>query len=161
MSQMNDPAARILGTIGQAIANVALGLGEAIAKQGATGNPWAWIAFAATATATMISTISSIHSATGYARGGIVRAANGASLADYGTTVPGNSMSGDLIPARINSGELILNRAQQGNLAAQLDSLAEQQPTGRPYVSGENIFIALNTYMKRRGMGELTAFKFR
>ena len=161
MSQMKDPAARILGTIGQAIANVALGLGEAIAKQGAAGNPWAWIAFAATATATMISTISSIHSATGYARGGIVRAANGASLADYGTTVPGNSMSGDLIPARINSGELILNRAQQGNLAAQLDSLSEQQPTGRPYVSGENIYIALNTYMKRRGMGELTAFKFR
>lgn len=163
MNSLKDPTAKIVGTIAQAIADVALGAGSAIAHGGGKMGPWAWIAFAAAATATMISTISSIHSATGYARGGIVRAANGASLSDYGTIVPGNSMSGDLIPARINSGELILNRAQQGNLAAQLDSIAVDNVAGssRPYVSGENIYVALNNFMMRRGLGELTAFKHR
>ena len=37
-----------------------------------------------------------------------------------GGIVPGNSFSGDKVPAMVNSGELILNEAQQGNLANKL-----------------------------------------
>jgi hypothetical protein len=94
----------------------------------------------------MISTISSIHSATGYAQGGIVK---------------GNTYSGDQIyggAAMVNAGELVLNRAQQSTLAAQLGSGGDSQPV-RPYVSGEQIFLGLNSYLKRSGRGEIMTSK--
>jgi len=59
--------------------------------------------------------------------GGVVHAANG-----FNGTVPGNMMSGDQVPAMLDSGELVLNRAQQGNLLAQLN-----QSSGGPAVKGE------------------------
>ena len=46
-----------------------------------------------------------------FSTGGIVHAAGG-------VMVPGNSFSGDRVPALLNSGELVLNKAQQYNLAA-------------------------------------------
>ena len=55
----------------------------------------------------MISTISAIHSTTGYADGGVVK---------------GNRMSGDQVPAMLNSDELVLNKFQQQVLAANLQS---------------------------------------
>ena len=36
--------------------------------------------------------------------------------------MPGNSMSGDQVLARVNSGEMILNRAQQTELFRQINS---------------------------------------
>ena len=57
----------------------------------------------------------------------MVHAANG-----FNGTVPGNMMSGDQVPAMLDSGELVLNRAQQGNLLAQLN-----QSSGRTTVQGE------------------------
>lgn len=59
--------------------------------------------------------------------GGVVHAANG-----FSGTVPGNMMSGDQVPAMLDSGELVLNRAQQGNLLAQLN-----QSSGGTAVQGE------------------------
>lgn len=59
--------------------------------------------------------------------GGVVHAANG-----FSGTVPGNMMSGDQVPAMLDSGELVLNRAQQGNLLAQLN-----QSSGGTTVQGE------------------------
>jgi len=40
---------------------------------------------------------------------------------ETGGIVPGNSYSGDKIPALVNSGELILNQSQQDNIAGQLN----------------------------------------
>lgn len=143
MSQIEDPAAKVAGTIAQAIATVALAFAQALQKP---KDPWSWIAFAAAGTATMISTIAAIHSATGYAEGGIIK---------------GNTYSGDNIMANggnigLNAGELVLNRAQQGVLAAELESgnRGNGAPT-HPYVSGEMIFLGLNNYLRRTGRGEI------
>lgn len=138
MSQIEDPAAKVMGTIAQAIATVALGYAQATAQAASMG-PWAWIAFAATGLATMISTISAIHSATGYAEGGII---------------PGNSYSGDNQMAMVNAGEVILNRSQQSNLASQLADQGGGMMM-QPYVDGEKVFLGMNNHTKRSGKGEI------
>ena len=111
LQQVEDPAAKIIGIIGQAIANVALGFAQASASPATTSaGVFGWIAAAVAGTATMLSTIASIKSATAgnYAEGGIV---------------PGSSYSGDNIRAfGLNSGEVILNRAQSDSIADQLTS---------------------------------------
>ena len=144
MSQIEDPAAKVMGTIAQAIATIALTFAKSLEK---TFGPRDWIAAAASGTATMISTISAIHSATGYAEGGIVK---------------GNQYSGDNIwtgNAWVNSGELILNRVQQGVLADALSEPPSSIQGGNPYVSGENIFLGINNYLRRAGYGELVTTK--
>lgn len=141
MQQLEDPAAKIAGIVGQAIAQIALGFAQATAADSKLG-VFGWIAAIAGGLGTMISTISAIHSATGYAEGGIVR---------------GNSYSGDNLwgPSfGINAGELVLNRAQQGALAGQLTS-GEGNGGAHPYVTGEMIYLGLTNYLKRRGLGEM------
>ena len=147
MQQIEDPGIKIAGIIGSAIANIALGFAEASHKEG-KGGIWYWIAATAAGLATMISTISSIHSATGYADGGIVK---------------GNSYSGDNInggEAMVNAGELVLNKAQQSTLASQLQ---DGNGGGGGYlpshVSGEQIYVVLNRYLKRTGRGELVTWE--
>lgn len=84
-----------------------------------------------------------------FARGGVVRAAGG-------YVVPGNYNSGDMVHAALTSGEVVLNRAQVGNLASQL-----QEGGGGgggvqvARISGEQIYVALDRYLKRSGRGEL------
>ncbi len=143
---LEDPAAKVAGTIAQAIASVALGYAQAT-TQAATLGPWAWVAFAATGMAQMISMISAIHSATGYAEGGIVK---------------GNSYSGDNVPATVgggmvglNAGELVLTRAMQGNLASQLQGAGGGGGMQVARISGEQIYVALDRYLKRSGRGEM------
>ena len=144
-SSIEDPAAKVMGTVTQAIANVALGYAQATVQASELG-PWAWIAFAASGLATMLTTISSIHSATGYAQGGIVG---------------GNSYSGDNIyagNAMVNSGELILNKAQQGSLASQLQNYGSTvNVVGR--VVGEDIFLSADRYARRSGRGAILTGK--
>ena len=101
LQSIQDPTAKILGIIGQAIANVALGFAQATTAESGKGI-WAWIAAIAGGVGTMVSTISAIHSATGYSEGGIIK---------------GTSYSGDNIMANggtigLNAGEIVLNRAQ-------------------------------------------------
>lgn len=84
-----------------------------------------------------------------FARGGIVpHAANG-------YYVPGNNFSGDTTPILANAGELILNRAAQGNLASILQDRESEGVASQPYVSGEQIFLAVNNYLRRSGRGEI------
>jgi hypothetical protein len=141
MQQIEDPAAKVMGTIAQAIATIALTFAQSLEK---TFTPWDWIAAAASGTATMITTIESIKSATkgGFAQGGIV---------------PGNHFSGDLLNTQnygINSGELVLTRAQQGNLAEQLSGggIGNMQLEAR--VSAEDLIFVLNNNGLRRGYGK-------
>ena len=149
---IEDPAAKVAGTVMQAIANVALGYASAVKYAGEVGGPWGWIAFAATGLATMMSSISAIHSATGYAQGGVVK---------------GNSYSGDNMMFGgdglygLNAGEVVLTKAMQGNLASQLQESGGGGIGGGVQVariSGEQIYVALNRYLKRSGQGELATW---
>ena len=56
----------------------------------------------------------------------------------------------------LNAGELVLNKSQQYNLASQLEGDGNQGTTpSRPYVSGEQIYLGLNNYLRRSGRGEI------
>ena len=146
LAAIEDPAVKVLGIIAEAIATVALSFAKALSKDTELG-VFGWIAAAAAGTAAMVSTIGAIKSATAgsYEQGGIV---------------PGNSYSGDNLTANVNSGELILNRAQQNNIASLLRNQNEGGRSYQPaYVSGEQIYIAMNRYLKRSGQGELMTWK--
>jgi hypothetical protein len=153
MSQIEDPAAKVVGTVAQAIATIALGYAQAT-TQAASAGPWAWIAFAATGLATMLTTISAIHSATGYAEGGMIK---------------GNSYSGDNIGGMVdggaggfvglNAGEIVLNRAQTGNLASQLQGsgFGNARLVGR--LKGRDILISIDRELSATGKGQLATWK--
>ena len=146
MSQIEDPATKVLGTIAQAVATMALSYSQAALATAPTG--WGWIAFAATGLATMISSITAIKQATsGFANGGVI---------------PGNSMSGDNLRGMtpdgtiygLNSQEIILNRAQQGNLASQLEGGGIGNLHLDTVIRGEDIRLVLNNNGRRTGRGE-------
>ena len=148
MQQIEDPATKVLGTIAQAVATMALSYAQAANSPAVTGTGWGWIAFAATGLATMISSISAIKQATaGFANGGVI---------------PGNSMSGDNLRGitpdgtvyGLNSQEIILNRAQQGNLAAQLEGGGIGNLQLETKVGAEDLIFVLNNNASRRGFGE-------
>ena len=143
ISAIKDPAAQVAATVAQAIATVALAYSQSLAEdQGTKSNVWAFIAAAAAATISMVTTIASIHSATGYSHGGMV---------------DGNSYSGDNVPIMANAGEVVLTKAMQSNLANQLDG-AGLQGLGPSSVSGEQIYVVLNRYTRRSGKGELVTW---
>ena len=140
ISAIKDPAAQVAATIAQAIASVALAYSQTLAEDQTTkSNIWAFIAASAAAMVSMMTTISQIHSATGYAQGGIV---------------DGSSYSGDNVPIMANAGELVLTKAMQANLANQLEG-GGMSGLGPSRISGEQIYITLNRYLKRSGQGEL------
>ena len=93
-----------------------------------------------------------------FAHGGLIGRAAG------GLMIPGNSMSGDRLRLPVdgglgmigvNSGELILNRAQQGNLASQLEGGVAASTNTQPFIDGEMIYLGLQAYMRRSGLGEI------
>ena len=137
LAAIEDPAVKVLGIIAEAIATVALTFAKSLKG---TISPWDWIAGAAAGTATMISTIAAIKSATAgsFANGGIV---------------PGNSYSGDRLTANVNSGELILSASQQNVLASRLQNNSPQNLRLTATIKGTDIQLALNNTarMQRRG----------
>jgi hypothetical protein len=150
MSQIEDPAAKVVGTVAQAIATIALSFSQAMLTP---KDPWSWIAAAAAGTATMISTISAIHSATGYAQGGIVDGRGGG-------FVGGTAYSGDNVGnVRLDSGELVLNKSQQSNLASALDGNPMSSLNLTAVVSGEQILLVANRTTRRQGKGELVTWR--
>ena len=147
---IEDPAAKVAGTVAQAIATIAAGYATAT-TQAASMGPWAWVAFAATGLAQMFTMINAVHSATGYAQGGIVK---------------GNSYSGDNVPALVdgsqmvglNAGEVGLTAAQTNNLAAGIQNGGSRiQVVGK--LSGEQLFICAERWAKRTGKGEFVTWR--
>ena len=139
LNSIQDPAAQVAGLVANAIATIAQTFAKSLSG---TATPWDWIAGAVAGTATMISTIAAIKTATSgnYAEGGIV---------------PGNNFSGDNVRVYgLNSGELILNKAQQNNIAAELTN--RDNGGGYSYepitISSENIRIIMRNGARRRGM---------
>lgn len=98
---------------------------------------------------TAIQVISAADTFIPFARGGIVKAANG-------YTVPGN-FGYDAVPSLLTSGEVVLNRAQQGNIVSQMmDSRMNGGSASTPsYVRGEDIWLGVNNFLKRSGRGEI------
>ena len=140
MASIEDPAAKTVGLVMQAIATVANAFAQALSEDNTTkGNIWAFIAAAVASTASMVGMIASIHSATGYAQGGIV---------------DGRSYSGDNIPILANAGEVVLTRAMTSNLASQLEGNGLDNLNLTASVSAEQIRFVLNTNGRRTGRGE-------
>ena len=83
--------------------------------------------------------------------GGIAHAARG--------FVPGNDHN-DNIPVMVSSGELILNRAQQGNLASQLEGGGLNGMQLHAVVTGEQLRLVLNNNSRRTGRGEYVTTNF-
>lgn len=136
MSQLfkDNEEMQIALIIAQAIAQVALSFAKALASC----NSWIeWLAFAFTGTATMISTIAQIKSATSgsYAGGGII---------------PGSSYAGDRLTANVNSGEMILNKRQQKNLFdianTGMKDGSEVQSSISFKIKGEDLYGTIKNY---------------
>ena len=140
---IEDPAAKVMGTVAQAIASVAMGYAQATVAAAQTGNPWVWAAFAVSGLATMITMISNIHSATGYAEGGIVG---------------GTSYSGDNIPIMANAGELVLTKAQQNTLAQNLQGAGMGSMNLKTRVKGTELLVWLDNSLAQSGRGELVTW---
>ena len=139
LAGMDDPAAKAAGTVLSAIANIALGFATASAQAGALG-PFGWIAWLAAGTAALATTISTVHSLTGYATGGVVQ---------------GNTFSGDQIPAMLNAGEVVLNRAEVAGLAGSLQNNGISNLQLEAVVTGEDLRFILNSNGRRTGRGEI------
>ena len=153
LSSIEDPSTKVAGIVAQAIATVASAFAGALHTDGTTkSNIWAFIGAAAASTATMISTIASIHSATGYAQGGQIK---------------GNSYSGDNILGIVdgggivglNAGEIVLNQAQTANVANALEGSGMRGIDLSASVSGEQILLVANRATRRQGRGELVTWK--
>ncbi len=147
-SQLKNPALSVVGTIGQAIATVALAYAQAQAQAAKTSGPWGWIAFAATGLATMINTISAIKSSTAgsYASGGVI----------------GGNNYNDGLSANVSSGEVIFNKSDAGKLYDYVHSnsaLGGGRGTLRlvTEVSGSDLRIVLNNDGRQRGVGRVIA----
>lgn len=137
MASIEDPTAKVMGIVAQAIATVAQAFASALASDTTTkGNVWAFIGAAAASVASMVTTIQAIHSATGYAEGGVVK---------------GTTYSNDQIPAYLNAGETVLTRAQSGILSEILDGDGGSSQPAYVHVSGEQLLIPIFSTLKRKG----------
>ena len=139
LAGLDDPAAKTAGTVIQAISSIALGFAMASSNANTAGTGWGWLAWLAAGTAAMATTISTIHSLTGYAEGGIVK---------------GNHYSGDMMDGGsfgINAGELVLNKAQQGALANELSNggMRTLHVVGR--ISGTDIILSADRSLRLQG----------
>ena len=147
---IEDPAAKVAAVVAQAIANVALAYSQALAKDvGSKFNIFGFIAASASAMISMATTIASIHQATGYAEGGIVK---------------GNSYSGDNMMFGgdglygLNAGELVLTKAQQGSLAQSLQNGSGQTVRVVGKLAGKDLFICAENWAKSAGKGEFVTW---
>lgn len=147
LASIDDPGAKAAGTVLSAIANIALSFSQAAIQASQLGS-YGWIAYMAAGTAAMATTISTIHSLTGYANGGEIK---------------GNSYSGDNLMAMgpdggligLNAGEIVLNKAQSANLATSLQQGGGGATRIVGVLKGEDIVLMADRWGMRTGRGEL------
>lgn len=135
---LDMPALNIMGIIMQGVANMILGMGEAIAQASSLG-PIGWIAFAATATAQTLALIAQVKSAGAFANGGIIQ---------------GNSYMGDRLVANVNAGEMILNKGQQSRLFQLLNGQIggiNGNTEVKFILKGSDLYGSINNYRKEKG----------
>lgn len=147
MQSIEDPTTKVMGIVAQAIANIALGFSQASTAESGKG-VLAWIAAIAGGMATMVSTIEQIHSATGYAQGGIIKG-NSYSGDNIGGVVDGGKFVG------LNAGEVVLNASQQSTLAGNLQGAGDGDIKIVGVLDGENIVLVADRWGRRVGKGEL------
>ena len=142
LSSLDDPGAKAAGTVIAAIANIALGFGTAAAQASSMG-PWGWIAYVAAGLGALATAISTVHSLTGYAEGGMIK---------------GNSYSGDNLMAMgpsgligLNAGEVVLNASQQSALAQNLQSSGNRPIRIYGKLSGTDILLSADRTLKTQG----------
>ena len=158
LNSIEDPTARIMGIVAQAIATIAMAYSEALAKDKTNkSNVWYFIATAAAMMASMTTTIASIHSATGYKNGGMVKGYASGGMADGtgGGSITGTTYSNDQIPILANAGEVILNKAQQSTLAASIQANGGGGMRIIGVLNGEDIVLSADRWGMRTGRGEL------
>ena len=143
LESIGDPSAKAAGQVVSAIASIAMGFAMASSNANTAGTGWGWLAWLGAGLAAMTTTISTIHSLTGYAEGGMVN---------------GSTYSGDQIPIMANAGEVVLTKAQQGNLASHLQGGGLQNMRLEGVITGENLHIIHNRYLQRTGQGELVTW---
>lgn len=144
MSGLKNPAIDIMTVIGQSIATIALAYSETLAKDTTSkSNIWSFIAAAAAATVSMATTIASLHSATGYAEGGIIK---------------GNSYSGDNIPIMANAGEVVLTKAMTNNLAAGIQSQGMGGWQLKTRLAGTDLLLSVERTLQKQGYGKIATW---
>ena len=146
LTSIDDPAAKAIGTVMSAIANIALSFSQAAIQASQLG-PYGWIAYMAAGLGTLATAISTVHSLTGYAEGGMIK---------------GNSYSGDNLMAMgpngligLNAGEIVLNQAQQATLASNLQRQGGGGQRVVGVLKGEDIVLMADRWGMRTGRGEL------
>ena len=150
LAGLDDPAAKAAGTVIQAISSIALGFAMASSNANTAGTGWGWLAWLAAGTAAMATTISTIHSLTGYAEGGIVKG-NSYSGDNVGGLVDGSQLVG------LNAGELVLTKAMQGSLAQSLQNNGQTiRVVGK--LHGKDLFICAENWSKSAGHGEFVTW---
>ena len=148
---IEDPAAKVMGTVMQAIASIALGFAQAASAKDTTASGWAWLAWLGVGTAALATTIATVHSLTGYAEGGMIKG-NSYSGDNIGGLVDGSQFVG------LNAGEVVLNASQQNMLAQNLQGGGGTvNVVGR--VVGEDIFLSADRYARRSGRGGILTGK--
>lgn len=150
VSGLDDNAGKIMSIIGEAIANIAAAAGIATKKAADKSVHWTeYVGASAGIIATMVSAISTVHSSTGYAQGGIVE---------------GNSYSGDNMMFGgdglygLNAGELVLTKAQQGNLAHALQGGAFGGMHLTARLDGKDLLLSIDRTGQTLGYGQLVFF---
>ena len=150
LAGMEDPGVKAAGIVMQSLASIALGFAQAAASPLVTGTGWGWLAFVAAGLGAMATAISTVHSLTGYAQGGIVE---------------GNSYSGDNMMFGgdglygLNAGELVLTKSQQNSLAQQLsgNGMGNINVSGR--ICGTDILLSADRAAQASGRGQLVTWK--
>ena len=97
----------------------------------------------------MATTVSTVHSLTGYAQGGMIEG-NSYSGDNIGGMVDGSQLVG------LNAGEVVLTKAMQGNLASQLQGNGINGINLSGRIKGTDIILSVDRSLQLQGQQLLT-----